>query len=325
MSPFFLDLRSRSCHTIQELYENMDLDYVTLSPIYDSVSKEGYSSNFSYEELLAAKKDGRVCPKTVALGGITPDKIAELYYLGFGGIAVLGYVWQDSTVEGVARRAKEIVKKARMCSNFALQYITHHNESKGYVEGAMEALEGGAKWIQLRMKGASDEEIIRNGKLLREACDKVGATFIINDRVDLVKQLEADGVHIGRGDTSPREAREMLGSDYIIGGTANTCEDVDYLVSEGVDYIGLGPFRYTTTKDKLSELLGMDGYRRVVAHSLVQQYNVPIVAVGGIRVEDVSSIMDCMIMGVAISGEILNAQDSVAKTREIVDIVKRHR
>ncbi len=321
-SAHFLDSKSRSCHTLEELRQSGGLDYATLSPIYDSISKVGYCSNFSYRELLEAKREGYLGQNTVALGGVTPKRITELYYLGFGGAALMGYVWQDATKEGVARRVKEAVKIARMCTNFSLQYITHKNATTGYVEGAEAALKGGARWVQLRAKDISNEEFISYGEQLRVMCDKAGATFILNDRVDLVHSLEADGVHLGREDMSPSQARKILGDDAIIGGTANTIEDIDRLIGEGVDYIGLGPFRFTTTKQRLSPTLGIEGYFNIVRDCIDRAYNTPIVAIGGITKEDISLIMESRVMGVALSGEILNAADSVATTREIVDILK---
>ncbi len=309
---------SRSCHSIAEAMGSSREDYVTLSPIYNSISKGGYCSNFSSEELLSAD----ITPNIIAMGGVTPENIPHLHALGFGGVALLGYVWSDSSVEGVRSRVKRCVKMARMAQNFSLQYITHRNDRLDDVTGAEAALEGGCRWVQLRMKGFSDGDFISNAKVLRRACDDVGATFLLNDRVDLVQRCGADGVHIGKGDMIPSLAREILGEGAIIGGTANTCDDIDYLVSQGVDYIGLGPFRFTTTKERLSPTLGLEGYRAVVEHCAQRGYRVPIVAIGGITTEDIRPIMDCGVDGIALSGTILNAEDSVTVTGDIMKILR---
>ncbi len=325
--PFYEGIKSRSCHSFEELemvkWHKMaeDYDYVTLSPIYDSISKGGYTSTFSSEELAKAKSLGLINRRVIAMGGVTPESIPQLHNLGFGGVALLGYVWQDETIEGVTSRVQKAVKMARMCRNFSLQYITHRNEKLDDIGGAQAALDGGCRWVQLRMKGFADSEFIRRGRELRVACDKEGAILLLNDRVELVAMCEADGVHIGKGDMSPCEARKILGEGAIIGGTANSCEDIDHLVAQGVDYIGLGPFRFTTTKEKLSPTLGLEGYNAVVEHCRERGYTTPIVAIGGITTADIAPIMGCGVDGIALSGTILNAEDSVATTSDIVKIL----
>ncbi len=309
--------KSRSCHSLEEVKESQEFDYMTLSPIYDSISKQQYCSNFTHDELL----NGGISRKVVALGGVTPRHIPQLYGLGFGGAALMGYVWQDESVEGVESRVQEAVKMARLSQDFALQYITHSNATKGYVEGAQQALEGGCRWVQLRQKGASEQEFISSGRAIREACNRAGATFLLNDRVELVTELGADGVHLGREDMSPAQAREILGHSAIIGGTANTCEDIDRLVAQRVDYIGLGPLRFTTTKQKLSSVLGIEGYQQIIKHIRDRGYMTPIVAIGGVVCSDIEPLLEVGAMGVAVSGEILNAEDSVSKTKEFTEIL----
>ncbi|MFI3282100.1 MAG: thiamine phosphate synthase [Rikenellaceae bacterium] len=210
-----------------------------------------------------------------------------------------------------------------MCKTFSLQYITHRNDSTTDIEGARAALRGGCRWVQLRMKGFSDEDFLSNAMELRETCHNEGATFLLNDRVELVQRCGADGVHIGKGDMTPTDARDILGDGAIIGGTANTTDDIDRLVAQGVDYIGLGPFRFTTTKEKLSPTLGIEGYVEAIKYCKERGYTTPIVAIGGITLDDISSIMECGVNGIALSGTILNAEDSVAMTSDIMKILER--
>ena len=134
---------------------------------------------------------------------------------------------------------------------FQLQFISHQNEKMSYLDGIREALAGRCKWIQLRMKGATDEEVRPIALKVKEWCKEQNATFLIDDRVQLVKELQVDGVHLGKNDMPIAEARKILGDDFIIGGTANTFEDVKAHYEAGADYIGCGPFRFTTTKVKL--------------------------------------------------------------------------
>ena len=190
-----------------------------------------------------------------------------------------------------------------------IQFITHTNERYDYLDGVRMALEGGCRWIQLRMKDASEEEILKTAKSTRKLCRQYGAVFLLDDYVELVERTGADGVHLGKNDMPIDEARRLLGKDKIIGGTANTFEDVKRIYSAGADYIGCGPFRFTTTKKKLSPILGLDGYRRIIEQMTAYGINIPVIAIGGILLQDVSDIMQTGVSGVAVSGAILNANN----------------
>ena len=122
-----------------------------------------------------------------------------------------------------------------------IQFITHQNSRYGYIEGARMALEAGCQWIQLRMKHATDDEVWLTARTLLPLCREHKATFIIDDRVQLAKEVGADGVHLGKNDMPVAEARRLLGKGFIIGGTANTFEDIRALHRAGADYIGCGP------------------------------------------------------------------------------------
>lgn len=213
----------------------------------------------------------------------------------------------------------ETSKQEKMAA-LQMQFITHHNDRYGYVDGAMEALRGGCRWIQLRMKGATDEEVEKAAGRLMPACHEAGAVFLLDDRVELARRIGADGVHLGRNDMPVSQARTILGEEAIIGGTANTSDDIRRLAAEGADYIGCGPFRFTTTKDRLSPILGLDGYRAIVAQMECDglrgpERHLPIVAIGGIVLDDVRDVMGTGVDGIALSGAILNATDPAAQTR----------
>lgn len=189
-----------------------------------------------------------------------------------------------------------------------IQFITHHTSTLTYEASAMAALEGGCRWIQLRMKEATDEEMKPIALRLKAACRAVDATFVIDDRVALVKEIEADGVHLGKNDMPVDEARQVLGEGFLIGGTANTIDDIRRLHRASADYIGLGPFRYTTTKEKLSPLLGLEGYRQIMDEVFREGINVPICAIGGIEAEDVLPLMATGVDGIAVSGCVCRAE-----------------
>ena len=190
-----------------------------------------------------------------------------------------------------------------------IQFITHANDRYDYLDGVRMALEGGCRWIQLRMKDASEEEVLKTAESTRKLCRKYDAVFLLDDYVELVERSGADGVHLGKNDMPIDEARRLLGKDKIIGGTANTFEDVKRIYSAGADYIGCGPFRFTTTKKKLSPILGLDGYRRIIKQMTAYGINIPVIAIGGILLQDVSDIMQTGVSGVAVSGAILNANN----------------
>lgn len=203
-----------------------------------------------------------------------------------------------------------------------LQFITHFTDRYSYYDSARMALEGGCRWIQLRMKDASPEEIRPEAIRIQTLCREYGATFIIDDQVELVKELHADGVHLGKNDMPIAEARRILGKDFIIGGTANTFEDVQMHYQAGADYIGCGPFRFTTTKKNLSPILGLDGYASIVSQMKVAGINLPIVAIGGITYDDIPFIMQIGVTGIALSGTILRAENPVDETRRILEAIR---
>ena len=190
-----------------------------------------------------------------------------------------------------------------------IQFITHANDRYDYLDGVQMALEGGCRWIQLRMKDASEEEVLKTAESTRKLCRQYDAVFLLDDYVELVERSGADGVHLGKDDMPIDEARRLLGKDKIIGGTANTFEDVKRIYSAGADYIGCGPFRFTTTKKKLSPILGLDAYSRIIKQMNAYGINIPVIAIGGILLQDVSDIMQTGVSGVAISGAILNANN----------------
>lgn len=196
-----------------------------------------------------------------------------------------------------------------------IQFITHSNERYDHVEGAKLALQGGCRWIQLRMKDAMEIDFLRAAKKIRRLCDEYHATFILDDHVEWVGLTGADGVHLGKNDMPVDEARKMLGRNRIIGGTANTFEDVERLSRQGADYIGCGPFRFTTTKKNLSPVLGLEGYRDITAQMKDHDIQLPIVAIGGILHQDIPAIMQTGVTGIAVSGAILNAENPVEEMR----------
>lgn len=199
-----------------------------------------------------------------------------------------------------------------------IQFISHHNARYTYLDGIRLALEGGIRWVQLRMKEASRDDLLSIGGEVRRLCDRYGATFILDDHVELVRELRADGVHLGFRDMPILEARRILGRDVIIGGTANTFVDIVMHHRASADYIGLGPFRFTTTKQGLSPTLGIEGYRDIMQKVRQAGIRIPVVAIGGITATDIPALMHTGIAGIALSGTILGAKDPIEETKRIL-------
>ena len=201
-----------------------------------------------------------------------------------------------------------------------LQFISHYTERYDYLDSIRIALEGGCRWVQLRIKDATDEEVRPIAIHAQQMCKAAGATFIIDDRVELVRELKADGIHLGKNDMPIAKARKVLGEEFIIGGTANTFDDVRAHYEAGVNYIGCGPFRFTTTKKKLSPTLGLDGYRTIISQMKAANIDLPIVAIGGITAADIPEIMETGVTGIALSGAVLHAADPITEMKRIINI-----
>lgn len=187
-----------------------------------------------------------------------------------------------------------------------IQYITQDHPQLSHARQAKLMFENGIHWVQMRVKNSTKEEIVQQAKEALEYAKPYNATLIINDHIDICKAVGAHGVHLGLHDISVAEARTFLGVDSIIGGTANCIEDIELHIRNGADYVGLGPFRFTTTKQNLSPVIGLEGYKTLVAEMEKRNISLPIVAVGGITMEDIPQIHDAGIFGVAISTALLN-------------------
>lgn len=191
-------------------------------------------------------------------------------------------------------------------------YLTQDLSNGSHQELAEVACENGIRWIQLRVKNKAFDEWLQIAKEVKAICDAFQTTLIINDNIEICKAINADGVHLGKDDISILEARRILGNDKIIGGTANTIEDIKQLEKDGVDYIGLGPYKFTETKKNLNTILGLEGYLQILK---LTNSRIPIIAIGGIRLEDVKPLINTGVYGIAVSSAInlLENKDEVIK------------
>lgn len=200
-----------------------------------------------------------------------------------------------------------------------LQFITNKSDKYSIAEEVQMAIEGGCRWIQLRMKDASDEEVKEVALELIPMCQETDTFLIIDDRVNLVNELKVSGVHLGKTDMDPLEAREILGPHAIIGVTANTADDIIKYKGKDIDYIGLGPYRYTDTKKNLAPVLGLDGITDIVSQVRNEGMTIPIVAIGGIVADDIEPLMKTGINGIAVSSAIIDAADPVLYTSDLME------
>ncbi len=143
-----------------------------------------------------------------------------------------------------------------------LQFISNQTKDITHLESIQTALDAGCRWIQLRVKNQSFENVLKLAENAKILCDSYQAKLIINDFPFVAKEIDAYGLHLGLDDMSIETARKIVGKKMIIGGTANTLEHILKRIKEGADYIGLGPFRFTSTKQNLSPILGLEGYQQ---------------------------------------------------------------
>lgn len=297
---------SRSTHSLAEAQEAAATglySYIFLSPVYPSISKPGYFPPFTLDDLR-----GRLPRGIYALGGVTRSRLDALEAAGFEGAAMLGAAWR-----------REIDPEA-----FSLQFITHGDTPDEVAQGALAAVEGGCRWVQIRMKGAGAAEVEQMALRLAPV-RRQGVTLLVDDHVELAARLSClDGVHVGKNDMPVAEARRLLGPGKILGATANTLADLEAAARAGADYVGLGPFRFTTTKKNLSPVLGADGYRTIMAACRRDGIALPVVAIGGITGGDIPDILNAGVQGIAVSGTILRAESPAAMTARLVSTIQQH-
>lgn len=188
-------------------------------------------------------------------------------------------------------------------------YISQQTTTKTHTDNIREALEAGCKLVQLRIKNQPEEEVLRQAKIAKTLCDAYNAKLVVNDLPKVAKAVGAYGIHVGLQDLPVQDVRAIVGRDMIIGGTANTFEHIQQRAKEGADYIGLGPYRFTATKEKLSPILGIEGYQRILQQMKAANIHLPIVAIGGILPEDVPALLQAGVHTIAVSGAITNAAD----------------
>ncbi|NIG52539.1 thiamine phosphate synthase [Chitinophaga sp. Cy-1792] len=198
-----------------------------------------------------------------------------------------------------------------------LHYISQGATAEAHLDNIRQACDAGCTWVQLRIKNETPANITPAAMEARRITQAYGATLIINDHPQVAAACGADGVHVGLNDMSVADARLIVGPQAIVGGTSNKTADILKHSLEGADYVGLGPFRFTATKEKLSPVLGIDGYLSIMEQLHILRLSIPVIAIGGILEDDLPGLMQAGVHGVAISGLITNA---AVKSKMVADL-----
>ncbi|WP_106795029.1 thiamine phosphate synthase [Aquimarina sp. Aq78] len=196
-----------------------------------------------------------------------------------------------------------------------LHYISQGNSSKEHLENIQKACTSGIELVQLCLKNISEKKFLKLAKETREITSHFQTRLIIKDHYKIAKEVKADGLYLGKIDSYPT-ARKHLYTWQIIGGTANTLQDCETLIGKEVDYIGLGPFRATTTKDNLNPILGLNGYTAIID---ALKTKTPIIGIGCITTEDVTDILETGISGIAISEEITQNFNTIRTFNQLLN------
>lgn len=190
-----------------------------------------------------------------------------------------------------------------------LQFITHDIEQHTHIEQAQIACEAGAKWIQYRCLTKTDDELLEDINVIAEICDDWGATLIVTDHIHLNGKADIQGFHIEDMDADFKQLREELGEAITIGGSSNTVEGLLRIAAEGADYAGFGPFKVTTTKPNNAPLLGIEGYTKAMNVLKQQNIDLPVLAVGGVTLDDIDDLIKTEVFGIAASSAINQAEN----------------
>ncbi|WP_084439540.1 thiamine phosphate synthase [Dyadobacter alkalitolerans] len=364
---------STSVHAIDELADLSDnFEYTFFGPVFDSISKKGYSSIIGDDMYL---NDEQKTVKVIAIGGIDHSNISQIQKMNFDGAALLGAIWHapnfkfSNIAGGLSPRqiesdSKAIASDPDFKKNIAgglsprqmkldlkttasdpdfkkniagglsprqmrsdvqqidkLQFISNQSQEFSHLESISLALEAGCRWIQLRVKNEPEKLVLEMAQAAKALCDTYGAKLIINDFPDIAKAISAHGLHLGLSDMPIPEARKIMGDNMIIGGTANTFEDILLRIDEGADYIGLGPFRFTKTKLNLSPILGLEGYRDLMQRLAEAKKEIPIIAIGGILPDDVPALLGAGLHGVAMSSALIQSKDPKETVQKLEEIL----
>lgn len=191
-------------------------------------------------------------------------------------------------------------------SQFLLQCITWDGSTASHAEQVKRLCEAGAKWIQLRMKEADERDVEKVAAEILPCCEDHDALLVINDYLQVALTVGAGGVHLGKTDMNWKAARDLAGPDLVLGGTVNSLSDArEALASRSLDYVGVGPYRYTATKQNLAPVME----KKEFSELLQFLGDLPKVVIGGVLPEDLPAIAAMDAEGVAVSSGLFEGDD----------------
>ena len=193
-----------------------------------------------------------------------------------------------------------------------------HSAGRDTPSVVADALEGGIDVVQLRDKGQSARERYQTGRRLREQTNTAGVPLVVNDRIDLARAIEADGVHLGQSDLPVEVAREQLGASAVVGVSASTVAEATAAEAAGADYLGVGAVYGTTSKAVPDEENGI-GTERIEA--IARAVDIPVIGIGGIDATNAAAVVDAGATGVAVISAITAADDPRAATATLREVV----
>ena len=299
---------STSVHNLYDLNTlSTSFDYTFFGPVFDSISKIGYDG--IWEESFHLNKDQKKV-KVIALGGIDHSNLNKIMKMNFDGAAVLGALWKnpEKATEEFARLSRSL-RLGKSNGIDQLHFISNQTNDLTHLESIKSALNAGCKWIQLRIKNQLPEEVLEQAVKAKKLCEQYHAKLIINDFPFIAKEVNAYGLHLGLNDMPITEARKIVGKEMMIGGTANTFEHILLRLEDGADYIGLGPFRFTSTKQNLSPVLGLTGFEKIMIQLSALEISVPVIAIGGIVPGDIPALVAIGIHGIAMSSALIHSEN----------------
>ena len=179
-----------------------------------------------------------------------------------------------------------------------------------------EAVEAGATMIQLRGKNCETRELLDLAIRISDVSKAQKAPLFINDRVDVALACGADGVHLGQQDMPLVHARKLLGRDRSIGISVNTVAEAQTAERDGADYIGVGPVYFTSSKDKIPAILGLEGLR-----AIREKVRIPILAIGGITSRNARAVISAGADGIAVISAIMSEADVREATKSLVSVL----
>lgn len=196
-----------------------------------------------------------------------------------------------------------------------LHYISQGNTPKEHLENIQKACSSGAELVQLRLKNTTEKTVLKTAQEAREITAHFQTRLLINDDYKTAKEVKADGVHLGKTDTCPTSVRKHIYTWQMIGGTANTLQECNRLLEKEVDYISLGPFQMTRTKENTPPVLGLAGYTTIID---ALKTKTPILAVGGITTDAVVDLLLTGVSGIAVSEAITQNFNSIRTFNQLL-------